>query len=151
MTEEGVCGAAAAAVSKQLSCNCKVTRCEVCKECSRCGCEHDGRSISEKLKRRRGRPRQGGARLRCRCRVRRCQGCAKCMQCSCQCRRVTSRSGGTKGARSRRERVTACSEAESSEVIQKVKDKYPQIPEPTERQLLSFLNNYRKKRRRERE
>jgi len=40
-----------------LECKCKVGRCkvfEVCLECARCGCDHDGKSIERKTKRKSG-------------------------------------------------------------------------------------------------
>ena len=38
-----------------LNCSCKVKKCDVCGACSRCGCSHDGKPISVKMQRRRGR------------------------------------------------------------------------------------------------
>ena len=40
-----------------LTCRCKVAKCPTCLECSRCGCEHDGKSIEEKMRRGVGKPR----------------------------------------------------------------------------------------------
>ncbi|ETO69048.1 hypothetical protein F444_14268 [Phytophthora nicotianae P1976] len=41
-----------------LTCACKRERCDKCHLCSRCGCEHDGIPIAEKVKRGRGRPKR---------------------------------------------------------------------------------------------
>lgn len=41
-----------------ITCKCKVSRCSVCSCCSRCGCDHDGKSIEHKLARKQGRARQ---------------------------------------------------------------------------------------------
>ena len=41
-----------------LDCGCKVKRFRVCLKCARCGCDHDGHSVQEKLARSNGRPRK---------------------------------------------------------------------------------------------
>lgn len=49
--------AAASEPIPTLTCKCNSPRCEVCLQCSRCGCDHDGNSVAVKTKRGRGRPR----------------------------------------------------------------------------------------------
>lgn len=46
-----------------LTCKCRAPRClqDDCMGCSRCGCDHDGYSVAEKLTRKRGRPKKTDA------------------------------------------------------------------------------------------
>lgn len=37
------------------NCSCKVRKCELCLQCSRCGCDHDGQVVALKKSRKRGR------------------------------------------------------------------------------------------------
>ena len=41
-----------------VKCGCHVVRCRTCLACSRCGCDHDGLSVEEKIGRGKGRPRK---------------------------------------------------------------------------------------------
>lgn len=42
-------------MAPSLACKCKVAMCSTCRNCSRCGCDHDGLSVESKLARKRGR------------------------------------------------------------------------------------------------
>ncbi len=37
------------------NCKCKVRKCDVCSQCSRCSCDHDGEAVALKISRKRGR------------------------------------------------------------------------------------------------